>query len=54
MISLGPPGPLGFEDEEIVLTAVATFTAGFDTLFRMAQNINALKFFGCRLQFLSE
>jgi hypothetical protein len=42
LISLGP---LGFEDEEIAFTAVATFAGGFDKLFCMAQKMNALKFF---------
>jgi hypothetical protein len=42
LISLGP---LGFEDEEIALTAVAAFAGGFDKLFCMAQKMNALKFF---------
>src|SRR5450432_4114542 len=44
-ISLGPLGPLGFEDEETALTAVATFARGFDKLFCMTQKMNALRFF---------
>src|SRR5450755_990749 len=45
LISLGPLGPLGFEDEETALTAVATFARGFDKLFCMTQKMNALRFF---------
>src|SRR5450432_2584140 len=45
LISLGPLGPLGFEDEEIALTAVATFARGFDKLFCMTKKMNALRFF---------
>jgi hypothetical protein len=40
---LSPVSP-GFEVEEIALTAVTTFTGGFDMLFWMAKKINAFKY----------
>ncbi len=60
LFNLGPPCRMASEDEEMALSAVTTFTGGFDTLLRevlslsvprnlrafsMAQKANALIFF---------